>query len=262
MFDASFTTQTFEYFILILARIASCMFAAPFFNTRSIPRGSKVGVAGCIAIMLMNVLPEQNLAYTGIMEYGIIVMREGITGLLIGFSASVCNSIVLFAGRLIDMQMGLAMAQEFNPLTQMPESITGNFYNYLVMLMLLVTDMYQYVLRAVCESYELIPINGQVFQWEYLAEGFISYMSSLVTIGFRITLPIFACMMLLNCMLGVMAKVAPQMNMFAVGMQLKVLLGLAALFLAVTLIPGVADFVAKEMRRLVVYMVEGMYTGG
>ncbi len=262
MFSASFTTQTFEYFLLILVRVASCIFAAPFFNTRGVPARSKVGVAGCIAIMLISVLPEQNLAYTGIMEYGIIVMREGITGLLIGFSASICNSIVLFAGRLIDMQMGLAMAQEFNPLTQMPESITGNFYNYLVMLMLLVTDMYRYVLRAVCESYELIPINGQIFQWEYLAKGFMNYMSSLVTIGFRITLPMFACMMLLNCMLGVMAKVTPQMNMFAVGMQLKVLLGLAALFLAITLMPGVADFVAKEMRKLVVYMVKGMYTGG
>ena len=262
MFSASFTSQTFEYFLLILVRVASCIFAAPFFNTRGIPTRSKVGVAGCIAIMLISILPEQNLTYTGIMEYGIIVMREGITGLLIGFSASICNSIVLFAGREIDMQMGLAMAQEFNPLTQMPESITGNFYNYLVMLMLIVTNMYQYVIRAVCESYQLIPINGQVFQWEYLAEGFISYMTSLVTIGFRITLPMFACMMLLNCMLGVMAKVAPQMNMFAVGMQLKVLLGLVALFLVITLLPGVADFVAKEMRKLVVYMIKGMYTSG
>lgn len=262
MFSASFTSQTFEYFLLILVRVASCIFAAPFFNTRGVPTRSKVGVAGCIAIMLISVLPEQNLAYTGIMEYGIIVIREGITGLLIGFSASICNSIVLFAGRIIDMQMGLAMAQEYNPLTQMVESLTGNFYNYLVMLMFLSTGMYQYVIRAVCDSYQLIPINGQVFQWEYLAEGFISYMSSLVTIGFRITLPVFACMMLLNCMLGVMSKIAPQMHMFSVGMQLKVLLGLAALFLAITLVPGVADSVAKEMRRMVVYMVKGMYTGG
>lgn len=262
MFSASFTSQTFEYFLLVLVRVASCIFAAPFFNTRGVPTRTKVGVAGCIAIMLISVLPEQDFTYTGIMEYGIIVIREGITGLLIGFSASICNSIVLFAGRIIDMQMGLAMAQEYNPLTQMTESITGNFYNYLVMLMFICTDMYQYVMRAVCDSYQLIPINGQIFQWEYLAEGFARYMSNLVTIGFRIALPLFTCMMLLNCMLGVMSKVAPQMHMFAVGMQLKVLVGLAALFLVITLLPGVADSVAKEMRRMVVYMIKGMYAGG
>ncbi len=262
MFNATFTIQTVEYFLLVLVRVASCIFAAPFFNIRGVPNRTKIGVAGCIAIMLTSVLPEQNLAYTGIMEYGMIVMKEGITGLLIGFSASICNSIVLFAGRIMDMEMGLAMAQEYNPLTQMTESITGNFYNYLVMLMLLITNMYHYVIRAVCDSYQLIPINGQIFQWDYLLKGFTSFMSSLIMIGFRIALPMFACMTVLNCILGIMSKVAPQMNMFAVGMQMKVLLGLLVLFFAISLIPGVADFVVKEMRRLVVYMVKGMYTSG
>lgn len=259
MFNATFSLQTFEYFLLILVRIAACIFAAPFFNTRGIPIRVKVGAAGCIAIMLTGVLPEQNLAYTGIMEYGIIVIKEGITGLLIGYSASICNSIVLFAGRLMDMQIGLSMAQEYNPMTQMNESITGNLYNYSIMLMLLASNMYQYVIRAVCDSYQLIPINQQIFQWDYLLTGFTSFMSSLLILGFRITLPVFACMMIVNCILGIMAKVAPQMNMFAVGMQIKVLIGLTVLFLALSLIGGVADFVAQEMKRIVVYMIKGMY---
>ncbi len=259
MFSATFSLQTFEYFLLILVRIATCVFAAPFFNTRGVPAKTKIGMAGCIAIMLTGVLPEQNLAYTGIMEYGVIVIKEGITGLLIGYSASICNSIVLFAGALIDMQIGLSMAQEFNPMTQMNESITGNLYNYMVMLMLLATNMYHYVIRAVCDSYQLIPINQQVFQWDYLLKGILSYMSSLLILGFRITLPVFACMMLVNCVLGILARVSPQMNMFAVGMQLKVLVGLAVLILAFTLLDSIADNIAQEMKRLVVYMIKGMY---
>ncbi len=259
MFSATFSLQTFEYFLLILVRIATCVFAAPFFNTRGVPAKIKIGMAGCIAIMLTGVLPEQNLAYTGIMEYGVIVIKEGITGLLIGYSASICNSIVLFAGALIDMQIGLSMAQEFNPMTQMNESITGNLYNYMVMLMLLATNMYHYVIRAVCDSYQLIPINQQVFQWDYLLKGILSYMSSLLILGFRITLPVFACMMLVNCVLGILARVSPQMNMFAVGMQLKVLVGLAVLILAFTLLDSIADNIAQEMKRLVVYMIKGMY---
>lgn len=259
MFNATYSLQTFEYFLLVLVRIATCIFAAPFFNTKGIPTKTKIGMAGCIAIMLTGVLPDQNLAYTGIMEYGVIVIKEGITGLLIGYSASICNSIVLFAGTLIDMQIGLSMAQEFNPMTMMNESITGNLYNYMVMLMLLATNMYHYVIRAVCESYQLIPINQQVFQWDYLLEGIASYMSALLILGFRITLPVFACMMLVNCVLGILAKVSPQMNMFAVGMQMKVLVGLFILFLAFMLLGSVADNIAQEMKRLVVYMIKGMY---
>lgn len=259
MFSATYSLQTFEYFLLILVRISACVFVAPYFNIRGVPARTKIGMAGCIAILLTGVLPDQNLAYTGIMEYGVIVIKEGITGLLIGYSASICNSIVLFSGALIDMQVGLSMAQEFNPMTQMQESITGNFYNYMVMLMMLATNMYQYVLRAICESYQLLPISQQVFQWDYLLKGITDYMSALIILGFQITLPVFACMMIVNCVLGIMAKVSPQMNMFAVGMQLKVLVGLFIMFLTIGLFMDVADFIFDEMKRTMVSVIKGMY---
>ena len=78
-------------------------------------------------------------------------------------------------------------------------------------------------------------------------------------IAFRIILPVFACIMILNCILGIMAKVSPQMNMFAVGMQLKVLLGLVVMFLTIGLLMNVSNFIFDEMRRTIVSMIKGMY---
>ena len=191
--------------------------------------------------------------------YAVIVLREGITGLLMGFAANICNSIILFAGNIIDMDIGLSMAQEFDPMTNSQVTITGNLYQYLLLLMMVLTNMHHYVLRALIDSYQVIPVNGQVFQWDSLAESMTTYMADSFVIAFRIVLPVFACMMILNCILGIMAKVAPQMNMFAVGMQMKVLLGLTVLFLTVMLLPGISDFVFKEMKRMIVSMIEGMY---
>jgi flagellar biosynthetic protein FliR len=65
--------------------------------------------------------------------------------------------------------------------------------------------------------------------------------------------------MILNCVLGVMAKVAPQMNMFSIGMQLKVLVGFAVLFLTIFMLPGVADSIFSEMKTMVKLIAEGMY---
>ena len=84
-------------------------------------------------------------------------------------------------------------------------------------------------------------------------------MADSFVIAFRIVLPVFACMMILNCILGIMAKVAPQMNMFAVGMQLKVLLGLVVMFLTIGLLMNVSNFIFDEMRRTIVSMIKGMY---
>ena len=63
---------------------------------------------------------------------------------------------------------------------------------------------------------------------------------------------------LLNAVLGVLAKVAPQMNMFAVGIQLKVLVGLSVLFFTASILPGIADFIFEEMKRMIISFVEGM----
>ena len=175
-----------------------------------------------------------------------------------GFAANICNSIILFAGNIIDMDIGLSMAQEFDPMTNSQVTITGNLYQYLLLLMMVVTNMHHYVLRALIDSYQVIPVNGQVFQWDSLAESMTTYMADSFVIAFRIVLPVFACMMILNCILGIMAKVAPQMNMFAVGMQMKVLLGLTVLFLTVMLLPGISDFVFKEMKKLIVSFIEGI----
>ena len=79
-----------------------------------------------------------------------------------------------------------------------------------------------------------------------------------MTIGFRIALPIFCCILMLNAILGILAKVAPQMNMFAVGIQLKVLTGLTILYLTVFTLPNISEFIFTEIKRMVVGFVEGM----
>ncbi|MBQ3030300.1 MAG: flagellar biosynthetic protein FliR, partial [Agathobacter sp.] len=62
-----------------------------------------------------------------------------------------------------------------------------------------------------------------------------------------------------NCILGVMAKVAPQMNMFSIGIQLKIIVGFVVLFLTIFLFPSVSDMVFDEIKKMVVLFVEGMY---
>lgn len=259
MVDLSFSLTTFEYFLMILVRVAGFVAVAPFFGMSNTPNRVKVGFSAMVSLLLYQILPDPNLDYEGVFGFAVIIAREGITGLLIGFAANVCNSIILLAGTLIDMEIGLSMAMEFDPMTRTQVSITGQMYNYFLLLLLVVTDMHHYILRALADAYELIPINGQVFHWDHLADSFLRYMTDMFVIAFRIILPVFIVIMIMNCILGIMAKVAPQMNMFAVGMQLKILAGFFVLFLTIRLLPSVSNMVLQEMKRLIVLFIEGMY---
>lgn len=260
MVNLEFTLYTFEYFLMILVRIASFVFIAPFFGMNNTPRRVKVGFSVFVALLVyQTVLPKEPLEYAGMLEYSIIVIKEGITGLLIGFAANICNSIVLFAGKIIDMDIGFAMAQIFDPVTQSTTGISGNLYNYFVMMLLIVTNMHHFILRAIIDTYELVPVAGGVLNWDHLMVSMVTFMGDMMVIGFRIVLPVFACIMILNCVLGIMAKVAPQMNMFAVGLQLKMLVGLGIMFLTIRLLPVISNFIFSEMKKMMVLFVEGMY---
>ena len=259
MINYTFSLVDFEILILILVRISCFVFIAPFYGTSNIPAQAKIGLSLVVSILIFGSIDQSAVTYTGVFGYAVIVLREGITGLLMGLAANVCNSIILFAGNIIDMDIGLSMAQEFDPMTRSQVTIRGNVYQYFVLLLLLATNMHHYLLRALVDSYEVIPVNAQVFDWDSLAGSMVRYMTDMFVIAFRIVLPVFACIMILNCILGIMAKVAPQMNMFAVGMQMKVMVGLTVLFITVTLLPGIADFIFTAVKRMIVSMIEGMY---
>ena len=259
MIDVNFSLIDFEYILLITVRIASFVFVAPFFSQRGVPAQAKIGFSFLIAVILFGIVPPPEKVFTGVLGYGVAVLKEGITGLLIGFGAYICNSIVILAGNIIDMDIGLSMAQEYNPDMSMQITSTGNLYYYLIFALLIATGMDRYLLRVVCDSFYVVPIGGAVFEWDSLLLSMTTYMADLFVIGFRIFLPVFAVIMIMNCILGVMAKVAPQMNMFSIGIQLKILVGFLILFVMIFLYVGVADMVFDEIKKMVVLFIEGMY---
>ena len=185
-------------------------------------------------------------------------MKEALTGFLVGYGAMLCTTIATFTGHMIDTEIGFGMVNVFDVTTKQNMSITGQFYQYIFTLMLIASGMYRYLLQALVDTFTLIPINQAVIRTDRLLETFIRFMADYLIIGFRICLPVFCTILLLNCVLGILAKVAPQMNMFAVGIQLKLLTGLAILFLTAFLLPGAADFIFNEIKEMTVSFVEGM----
>ena len=259
MINYSFSLTEIEYFLLILVRVSTFVYLAPFYGMKGVPNQVKIGISFFVSVLLFHVTgPHEALAYNTVWGYGMIVAKEALTGLFLGFGVSICTGILAFAGRIIDMETGLSMVNLVDPTTKEMSSMTGVLYQYMVTLILLVSGMHRYLLQALSETYILIPVNGAIFHTDKLLETMLLLLRDYILIGFRICLPVFAVMLLLNAVLGIMAKVSPQMNMFAVGLQLKVLVGLCVLFITVRMLPGIADFIYTEMKQMMVAFVESM----
>ena len=258
MLEYGFTYGDLEYFLLIFIRVASFVFIAPFFSMSNTPKNVRVALSFFVAFLLYQSMPRQEVVYDSLIGYTIVILKEVITGLLIGFAANLCSTIVAFAGQIASMEMGLSMASMMDPTTRENTTVTGVYYNYIILLLLMSSGMHRYFLKALAETYILIPVNGAVLNHEKLLNAMIEFLSDYIIIGFRICLPIFAVMIILNAVLGVLAKVSPQLNMFAVGMQMKVLVGLAILLVTASMLPDAANFIYDQMRRMVAPFVETM----
>ena len=259
MLNYSFTFEDLEFFLLVFVRIATFVFVAPFFSTSNTPRRVRAGFSIILAYILTQTLTDHSVpAYSSVLGYSILVLKEAITGLLIGLAANICMSIVQFAGKISDMEIGLSMVQLFDPLTRESTGFTGSLYQYVLVLIMLITNMHYYFLRAIVETFNLIPIGGAKFDSNKIMTTMIAFLGDYVSIAFRICLPIVASMLLLNAILGVLAKTSPQVNMFSVGIQIKVLVGLGILFLTITTLPSASEFVFEEMKIMVTAMVKSM----
>lgn len=259
MINLSFSFYDFEYFLLVLVRITCFVHTAPFFTTQGVPARLKVAFSLFLSYLVYSIMvPMDNLFYTDTTVYTIAVMKEVLVGLLLGLGANMCSSIINFASRIIDMEMGLAMVSLMDPTTKENATITGVFYQYMIMLMMMISGMYQYFVRAIVDSFILIPVNGAIINFDRLLESLVAFLGNYIVVGFRICLPIFCVITLLNAILGVLAKVSPQMNMFAVGIQIKVLVGMGIMFVTIILVPSIANFIFNQMKTMIVAFVESL----
>ncbi len=247
----TFTIENFEAFLLILVRITGFIYTAPFFSLRNVPNRLKGGLAIFMTAILFYTVTYSAPEYDSVIDYAVLIVGEALAGAIMGFFANIAYHIVSFAGQIIDMEIGFSMVNELDPATDIQTTITANFYGYAVLLMMIITNLHHYFIKAIIDSFQVIGL-GEVSINPGSYQLMIDFLINYFVIGFRIVLPVFAAILVVNTILAILAKIAPQMNMFVIGMQIKIFIGLFVLLLVIEMIPSVADFIFNEM----VYMLK------
>ena len=227
-FDTSQLSHWYGSVFWPLTRIMALFVWAPVLSHTAIPMRAKVGMALALTLAIAPVVDSPPL--TGLLEArGFVQLAYNILiGLALGFAVRIVFVGIELAGQLIGLQIGLGFASYFNPDTNESENVISNFMSILVLLMFLAIDGHLILLSAIADSFRLFPAAAAA-PIEPLA--LVRAASDIFAIALTICLPILAVMLMVNVVLGVMARVAPQLNLFAVGFPLTVLAGLVALML-------------------------------
>ena len=226
--------QSFPVFLLIFCRMTAFFVVSPIFSSKGVPNQFKVGIAGFISLLIYLIKGTAVKIPAGTDVYVLLVFREILIGLLLGYIAYLMFMVIQIAGSFIDIQIGLGIASVFDPMTGASAPVIGNFKYMFAMLIFLSMDGHHYLLQSVLYSYDWIPMNsnimGQMLNGS-LSEFLIRTFTNSFLIAFQMAAPLVVAMFLTDVGLGFLARSAPQFNIFVIGVPVKLIVGLFVLML-------------------------------
>ena len=239
----------FDAFLLVFVRMTGLFVIAPIFGRRNIPTYFKIGFSFLLAVILVNTISIPELQYyENIYAFALLVFKEFIVGLTLGYVSYLVFTAIYMAGQIIDMQVGFGMVNVLDPVSNIQVPITSNFYFILSMLVFLAFNGHHALIKALFESYNLVPVGTAAFN-NNLMNDIIRAFGNIFLIGFKISAPIVAAILISDIALGVISKSVPQLNFFVIGMPLKIALGMVVMILTIPMFISVVDVLINGMNH-------------
>ena len=216
-------------------RVLALFGALPVFAQRGVPMRVRVALAFLIAFCAQATLPSMPLVALDSADGFLTIAQQLVIGLSLGFAVRIVFSAVEFAGELIGLQMGLNFAGFFNPMTGGEATATSRFFGVSVSWLFIVINGHLLLIAAVVQSFHAFPVGPDPFAFLRTVQPQV-WGAEVFALGLWIALPLVAMLLFVNLVLGVISRVAQQMNIYAVGFPMTIGVGLVGTLLTLPLL--------------------------
>ncbi len=244
------TTAQLTLFALIMMRMSGMILLNPIFGRRNIPMTAKSGLIIVLTLTLYSASAESAFEVASTLELGFLLMKEFVVGYVIGYTMELFFFAITFGGFVIDFQLGLTMATVYDPQSNSQVAVTGGVLQTWFMLVFFATDAHLALMKILITSADIVPYGGIVIT-QGLASRMIEIFLQCVDLGVRLSLPILAAEFLVQVGIGIMNKVVPQISIFVINIQLKIIVGLGLLVILFSPIGEHLNRIMTEMMKTV-----------
>lgn len=230
-------TQWIGQFLWPFFRISAFMMAAPVFGANFVTGRIRLILGFLIAFILAPMLPAMPAVDSLSFEVVLITLQQLIIGVLLGFSVQILFQIFVVSGQIIAMNMGLGFASMVDPSNGISVAVVSQIYLFMITLLFVVTNGHLVMLEVLVNSFTTIPVGESLPVdniWRLVNWGSWMFTSALL-----LALPMVTALLIVNITFGIMTRAAPQLNIFALGFPLSLLMGLIAIWMSVS------DFIPK-----------------
>jgi len=233
-------------FIRVLALFSSM----PVLGQRNVPIRVRIALSFFIALGVAGTVP----AGTGNVPLDspaaiLLVVQQVLIGLSLGFAVRIIFTAIEFAGEIIGLQMGLNFAGFFDPATAQQATATSSFFSTMVAFLFIAMNGHLLVIEAVVQSLVAFPVSPEPFAFLHAVRP-ETWGAEIFRLGLWIALPLIAMLLFINMMLGIIARVAPQISIFSVGFPITLGVGLVGVMFTLPLLQGPFTAALEQMLTL------------
>lgn len=244
-----FTTKDVEVFILVMFRITGLFMFAPMFGSDVVPAPVKILLAFGLSMMFLPFVDRNSVTIgPSVGVYFLAVGIEFAVGAVLGWTASLLLTAVQLGGQLVDQELGLSLANVIDPITQEQVSVIAQLKLFLAVLIWLLLNGHHFLISALADSFKSIPLMGATWGAEATMYVSSTVFTDMLKVAFKVAAPVVVASLLMTIALAFMTRVFPELNIFSAGFNLRILLGMLVLVVAIG--GFVAVFVAEHNRHM------------
>ncbi len=222
-----------DYALLLFLRVTGLIVSSPIFGRNSVPNITKIMFSLSLTVLFILCVPQAPpVAYMGGMHYMLVCAGEMLFGVVLGFVTTMFFSVVFTAGNIIDTQMGFGMVNVFDPQSGAQVAVTGNLLNIVMLLAFFAANGHTYLIHLLFRTFQGAPVGHVTLRPEIALAAMEAFCNSFI-LAVRVAMPFIASGLLAEAALGVIIRTVPQMNMFVVGIPLKVIIGFVMLIITI-----------------------------
>jgi len=224
--------QQIDTYLLILMRVSGIFVIAPFWGNENLAMRARIGAVAMISFILLPMVGgTATIAATQWTSFAYHAVQELLIGVSIGFVGTIYFSMIYLVGTVVDRQTGFMLVQAIDPLSDTEVPMYGTFYNVIFIFLFLSINGHHMLLRGLVDSYELLPVGAMLHMSEDLVRFMIEQYRNVMILAFVLGSPVIIVSLLTNALLGIFAKTMPQINVFVVGMPLRIAGGMLTVWI-------------------------------
>lgn len=241
--------------MLIFLRMTGCIFFNPILGRRNLPNVIKVGLTLMLTLFTYGLTPDRSLEIHSFLVLFVSGLKELLVGFMVGYIIQLFLSVIVMGGEMSDLQIGISMAKVYDPQSDISMPLSASLINAMYLLMFFTANAHLTLIQVFVRLGAVVPYGDSLHPSASLFGGLAALLGQMLVYAVKLSLPMVAVQLVGEIGTGLMMRAVPQLDVFTVEIQLKLILGFLILMI---LVPPYAAFL-ERMTTLMFDKISSLY---